>query len=285
MKLDWNGIWMSKYRNSLVGIAFVAIIGGIWGMSGGLGQEAKNMPMTEGITDTETLQAERDADLPIPSLSEDQIRLLDSIASCIKEENYQATAELLFQYENTLQYLFYQTMGGRTYLYQEGVLQKTLEGEGLVLRRPTAVFCGNFLNDMPEGQGVTLQVIELDFPRYDYAAGSWKQGKLEGSGVVGYHYYKGIHDGENQRVQKEGNFSQDLMNGAVVYSTTNSGGETTTWNLEAEAGATKIDDRWIYDEETQEYHLFADQDTNHAYVMQEADMEEKYWRNMLSWEE
>lgn len=282
--------WAKKYKKQLIGSAAgVLVAGGVWVMVTVPEQQnpPKAEPLQQEITQTEAVtKAETipEPELP-PRLAEDQIEVLERLSNYLKDKNHQAAADLLFEKEQTLQYLFYHTIEGEEYLYREGALWEDPEGQGLVMKKATEVFYGSFEDGMPEGEGLALQVIELDALRYDYAQGNWEKGKMEGPGLVGYHYYKGIEGEENQTVQKEGAFTGDLLNGEVIYRTTNSEGETTIWKLEAEEGMTKIDDRWAYDEEKQEYRLPSEQTVNHAYVMPQTSVQEVFWRNMLTWEE
>ena len=212
--------------------------------------------------------------LPGPQLERDQIELLDRLTEVLKGRDLEAGGSLLLDHEQKLEYLFYQVMKGEYYLYRDGRLYGELDGEGLVLTRSTAAFYGTFENGMPEGSGVSVQGIELDGLRYDYADGQWSGGKLDGEAEAGYHYYEGSGDGESLEVKRAGTFVEDLMDGAFTYETVSADGEVTVWDMEAENGKTKLDDRWVHDEEKQYYYLPSRDISNHTYVIPDSEMAE-----------
>lgn len=220
-----------------------------------------------------------------PALEKDQIEILDSLTSVLTSRDLEAGGEMLLDNEQKLEYLFYQVMKGEQYLYRDGELYRDLNGEGLVMKRPMSVYYGTLQNGRPEGAGAALQGIELDGKRYDYADGNWKNGKLNGEAIAGYRYLNGSGDGESQAVKRTGIFTDDLMTGAFTYETVSSGGETTVWDMEAEAGRTKLDDRWIHDTEKQYYYLPSTEISSHTYVLPDDEAEYIRWRNMLLWEE
>lgn len=220
-----------------------------------------------------------------PLLDEDQRDILDGLTKALKENDFEQGGTLLLDNEQKLQYLFYQTLEGRQYLYKDGKLSQKLEGEGLVLKKPMSVFYGTFQEGIPEGEGAALQGIVLDGLRYDYSEGNWKDGKLNGQCTVGYHYYKGIQGDENQAVERTGQFVDDLMEGSFTYQTTNTDGEVTVWDMVAEDGRTKLDDRWLHDDEKHYYYLPSKDNSSHTYVLPDEQAEEQRWRNMLVWEE
>lgn len=220
-----------------------------------------------------------------PALENDQKELLDHLYEAMESGNFEQAAKEMFSHEQKLQYLFYQVLDGKSYLYHDGTLSEDLNGKGIVIRKPTSVFYGTFQDGKPEGQGAAVQVIRLDDWRYDYACGTWKDGKMEGEGETGYHYYNGVTSEESQSMKKTGIFEADLMNGAVEYETVNSSGEHSTWNLEASQGKTVINENWSYQEETGEYHLLSSDNQNHIYVISQVDEDAVLWRNLLVWEE
>jgi len=111
----------------------------------------------------------------VPELSDSQIQLLDEIESAVRGKNLEEAARMMAEHGERLWVLFYDLLDGQPYLYHDGILQKELEGQGLVIRKPTAVYVGNLLDGKPEGEGTALQIVELDYPRYDYSSG-----KMEG---------------------------------------------------------------------------------------------------------
>lgn len=227
----------------------------------------------------------RQGRIPGPQLETDQIELLDGLAAALKSRDLEAGGAMLLDNEQKLDYLFYQVMKGEPYLYRDGTLSSELEGEGLVMTRPVAAFYGTFENGMPEGACVAIQGIELDGVRYDYADGIWSGGKLNGEAEAGYHYYNGSGEGESQAVKRIGRFVDDLMDGAFTYETVSSDGEVTVWDMEAEDGRTKFDERWLHDDEKQYYYLPSREIDSHTYVVPDDEAEDIRWRNMLLWGE
>ena len=227
----------------------------------------------------------RQGGIPGPRLEMDQIELLDGLAAALKSRDLEAGGAMLLDNEQKLDYLFYQVMKGEPYLYRDGALSSELEGEGLVMTRPVAAFYGTFENGMPEGACVAIQGIELDGVRYDYADGIWSGGKLNGEAEAGYHYYNGSGEGESQAVKRIGLFVDDLMDGAFTYETVSSDGEVTVWDMEAEDGRTKFDERWLHDDEKQYYYLPSREIDSHTYVVPDDETEDIRWRNMLPWGE
>ena len=223
--------------------------------------------------------------ISLPKLEKDQTDLLDRLMKALEERNYEEAGTILLDNEQKLQYLFYQTLGGERFLYRDGVIETNLEGEGLVLKKPLSVFYGMLRDGLPEGEGVSVQGIVLDGQRYDYSDGTWMSGKMNGTGTVGYRYYRGAEEEISQAVERTGTFENDLMNGKFLYRTTSGDGETTLWEMEALKGVTVLDDRWLYDEEKQTYSLPAGEDSSHTYVLSGDTKEEARWRNMLLWEE
>lgn len=276
-----------RFYNGGLGAGVVLLVF-LAGMERDKSQRSEVLTQThEDIQITEA-EMETEAEPQKPELEEDQIELLDGITLAMKEKNWQEAAALLHQNEQKLQYLFYQVMEGSYYCYRDGFLSETVEGTGLVLKKPGSVFYGSFQNRMPQGEGTALRVIQLDALRYDYSDGSWNRGQMEGNGTVGYDYYEGIQDKGNQAVQKvlkEGVFDQDLIEGACSYYTTNSKGESSRWDMHAEKGRVVLDERWTYEEEKQLYYLASNQDSGHAYTLSESAKDQPSFRNMLPWKE
>lgn len=244
-------------------------------------EETAALQETSEVQETETAEMM----LLAPALEYDQQELLDHLLEAMESGDFEQAAREMLQHEQKLQYLFYQVLDGKHYLYQDGVLSEDLEGEGIVLQKPTSVFYGTLQNGKPEGEGSAVQVIQLDNWRYDYAIGTWKDGKMEGEGEIGYHYYNGVTSEESQSMKKTGVFQADLMHGPVAYETVNSAGEHSTWNLEVDHGKTVINENWIYQEESGEYHLLSGDNQNHVYVISQTDEKVVLWRNLLVWDE
>lgn len=278
---------MNWFRSHKIetGVAAALII--LLGASALYRGEADKMGQEPGIsveTQVETVVPLLETDL-VPELDEDQISILEDLTKELRDRNYEGGGALLLDNEQKLQYLFYQTLQGEPYIYKSGKLSRDLEGEGLVLKKPMSVFYGSLKDGVPEGEGAALQGIVLDGQRYDYSDGYWKGGKLNGPCTVGYHYYEGAQGGESQAVERKGMFVEDLMSGSFVYQTISADGEVTVWDMEAEDGRTKLDERWIYDEEKEYYYLPSKEISSHTYVLPDNAVGEQRWRNMLPWVE
>lgn len=285
-KIKLAEAWMKENKKAVTDAAGLILIFGIL-VAGAVNQKPEEpVPEPEPAIMTATRADAETAEEPVvPSLDEDQKSILEDVVRLLEEDNLQEAAACLLGNEQKLQYLFYQVLEGKRYLYKDGVLSEDLEGKGLVLKKPLSVFYGTFQEGLPEGEGIALQGIYLEGMRYDYSEGLWEQGKMNGEGVVGYHYFRGSQGEENQAVQKEGNFVMDLMDGDITYRTTNSDGETTMWDMTANQGKTKLDARWVREEEKQDYYLPSNQNSSHTYVLPESAVDEVRWRNMLLWEE
>lgn len=277
--------WMKENKKTVAAAAGLVLMLGIL-VAGAVNQKPEGPVLPEPVIMTATsADAARVEEPAVPSLDEDQKAILEDVVRLLEEDNLQEAAACILDHEQKLQYLFYQVMEGKRYLYKDGVLSEELEGKGLVLKKPLSVFYGTFQNGLPEGEGIALQGIYLEGMRYDYSHGLWEQGTMNGEGVVGYHYFQGSQGEENQAVQKEGNFVKDLMDGDITYRTTNSDGETTIWDMTASQGKTKLDARWVREEEKQDYYLPSNQNSSHTYVLPDSAVDEVRWRNMLLWEE
>lgn len=282
--------WFQNHKKeSAMGAALLILLAAVVLSAAGNFEKNAKVPEPQPSEAVETpvappVATPSDADLP-PLLDEDQRTILDGVTKALKEDDFEQGGTLLLDNEQKLQYLFYQTLEGRQYLYKDGRLSQKLEGEGLVLKKPMSVFYGTFQKGIPQGEGAALQGIVLDGLRYDYSEGNWKDGKLNGKCTVGYHYYRGIQGDENQAVERTGEFVDDLMEGSFTYQTTNTDGEVTVWDMAAEEGRTKLDDRWLHDDEKHYYYLPSKDNSSHTYVLADDQVKEQRWRNMLVWEE
>lgn len=276
--------WLNAHKKFVAeGAVIVLLIGAMW--IGG-GRQEQLPPESETPIQTPVETTVEVQDIPkLPVLDPDQIEILDAVIVYLNDENPGEAAAKLLENEQKLQYVFYQVLKGEQYLYRDGTLSEELEGKGLVLKKPLSIYYGSLQDGVPEGEGICLQGIYLEGMRYDYSQGTWNAGKMQGDGVVGYHYYEGVSGEENVAVQKEGVFVDDLMDGALVYRTTNSEGETSTWNMEAQQGKTKLNESWIQDAENGQYDLPSNENQSHTYVLMQEEVEEVRWRNMIPWSE
>ena len=283
MTIGW--ILKSKKAAILGGMVMLALCAGI----GGKVHSQKQQQIQESIA--ESIQAEAEAERirqqelanRLPELSDSQVQLLDQIEDALQQGDLSAAAELMIQQGERLWVLCYDVLDGEPYLYHEGKLHREMEGKGMVLKKPSTIFYGTVKDGSPTGYGTMLQVIELDYPRYDYSLGNWKDGKLNGDGIIGYQYYKGAGE-ENQSVSREGDFVDDCMEGTVIYRTVNAEGTETNWNMTVKDGKLVLDENWTFDEEKQTYQLRANQNSGHAFVTSKDAAENMMFQNMIPWE-
>lgn len=161
-------------------------------------------------------------------------------------------------------------------------------GYGLVFTKASTVFYGKFDQGVPQGNCTALQVLELEEgKRYDYAWGTWEKGKMSGNGECGYNYYDGVKSDITKVNAKKGTFKEDLMQGEITYTSTNTAGETTSWQFQVADGVIVPDDRWIRDTDSSGaviYRLMAKDDDIHAYTLSESAMGEDRWKNLIVYE-
>ncbi len=252
-------------------------------------QEASAQSMAESAAESAAEEARREIEeslaakaLP-PELTRDQKDLLELLAEYTGSGEYEKAARLMLSQSEALSELYYVTMEEKRYLYSDGKLTKELEGEGLVLARSSLVFFGEFSAGLPEGKCVAFQAVEIDSPRYDYALGEWKAGRMNGEGEEGYCCYEGAGE-ENRSLTRRGTFKDDRMSGEVLLTTVNAQGEESSWTMQAEDGVLVIDDAWQYDSAQDAYLLPSDGDAAHAYTVSADSISEPYFQNLLLWE-
>jgi hypothetical protein len=172
-------------------------------------------------------------------------------------------------------------------MYSDQMLKREItDGTGIVFLKPTVVFYGDFKNGVPDGTASAISVLSLEEgKRYDYSYGSWKNGKMNGSGECGYRYYDGVTQDITVKNSKNGMFLEDLMQGDITYSSTNRQGETALWQFQTKDGVIVLDDRWIKETDAKGeviYKLLANGEKNHAYALSERAIGEDRWRNLIS---
>lgn len=220
-----------------------------------------------------------------PILSQDQRNVLEEIAAALERENLEEAARVINREEDLLTGLFYETMDSRRYLYSDRELKEDIEGEGMVLTKAGTVFFGSFKDGRPHGKCLVLQVVELDAPRYDYSDGLWQNGMMEGEGHTGYCYYEGSPIGEARDVCKRGQFSGNLMEGPITYTTINDKNEEAVWEISVREGTAVLDDNWTYLEDLGEYQIMSVDNDNHAYMLSEEQSLQPIWANIFLWDE
>lgn len=254
--------------------------------------QSGDMPVSTEITETEivpepetTKVPETEAELPnVLEISAAEQAILKELWKHLENRDYEAAARVLNDNEEQLQIFFYTTLEAGDWFYDGTQLTDTESGSGLVFRRPTAVFYGNIENGCPQGAGIALQAVRMQAGRYDYVAGVWKDGKLEGEGINGYRYYEQPDEEVLLEVKKEGRFHENLMNGTVTYTSVNRDGELSKWTIEVQEGVTVLNDSWTFKDDKQEYQLPADDDDTHVYVLPEKQAGQVIWKNLLEWE-
>lgn len=171
-------------------------------------------------------------------------------------------------------------------MYSEEMLRHGIkDGTGIVFLKPTVVFYGDFKNGIPDGTVSAISVLSLEEgKRYDYSYGSWKNGKMNGSGECGYRYYDGVTQDITVKTSKNGMFQDDLMQGDITYSSTNRQGETAVWQFQTKDGVIVLNDRWIKETDAKGaviYKLLANGEKDHAYALSERAIGEDRWRNLI----
>lgn len=244
-------------------------------------------------TETETTQAEPQEDLPV---SEAEAELLSELYRAMCNGEYVDAAQLLNENEETFIRLTEETLDGKKYCYREEKqedgqvlrvmeeLTETGETKGLVLGRYNTAFCGTFSDGQPNGTVCAIQTIVLDEPRYTYAEGVWKNGKMNGEGTTGYHYYINAPESGFIRTEKSGTYVDNLLNGEFLYTTESGGGEILSWNMEAENGVTVLSDAWVHYPFRKEYMLTSVESEDRAYVLSEDCVQEVKWDNLITWD-
>ena len=223
------------------------------------------------------------------SLTDSQRTLLEGLLEELDQGDLEAAGRRMNQYQQELEGIFYGTSGGRACRFvprtKQGParLEWDLSGTGLVLKGPGLIFYGDITGQGPEGQGISLRFSGNSRPRYDYAVGFWKNGRLNGQGVIGYHYYGGEKGETVAKVEKKGIFQNDLLNGSFIYKSTNGNGRESIWTMEADKGILVLDENWEYLEDKMEYRRKSDDNQSHVYVVPENMISCVSWRNLLVW--
>ena len=219
-----------------------------------------------------------------PALNAEQKAAMEALAQAMRAGDKVKAAGILLKDEEIFRQIFYEAMESARYLYADGRLRQELEGEGLVLTGGGACFYGEFLNGKPDGECMAFQAVEIDKPRYDFAEGQWKNGSLEGPGILGYRYFDGAPGGEAWEVIKEGRFVKNRMNGEIIYSISSQNGETAIWKMDVVNGVTQMDERWKQTPGGDTWQLAAQNDTARAYVLTPEEADGLRWVNLLVWE-
>ena len=248
----------------------------------------------EETTTVATTEAIVQPELPV---SEEEADLLSSLYKAASMYDYNGTATILNENEEQFEAMMLRTLKGEKYYYFEtnyesgetiremGKVTASGEFEGMVLTRFNTVFYGEFSNGKPEGQGFAIQAMILDRPRYSYAEGTWSDGKLNGEGRAGYHYYLDAPESGFIRTEKRGIYRDNLLDGTFVYETESGSGERLSWEMKAVNGVTVITQDWEYYPFRKEYMLGSTEDAGRAYVLSENRVATVLWNNLIVWDE
>lgn len=210
-------------------------------------------------------------------------QLYEPLWSFLERNDLAGAASFMSKHAEEIKTLLEDTLQGERRLYNEEGLSVDIEGRGLVLTGAATLFYGNFRGGVPAGNVLALQEITLEQPRYDYAMGSWENGKMNGSGITGYTYYEDTQSADGLKTEKAGVFVNDLMEGAVRYTSIDGNGNSLTWLIQAEKGNTVLDERWVHEKSKGEYYLLSENDDSHAYSVKESELTMQLWRNRLEW--
>ena len=238
----------------------------------------------EGESAPAGLTGQQDGSLPdVPQLDEEQGTALREIMEDLKGNKMEEAARAMKREEDMLWSLYYETMEGDRYLFDGTGLQPALDGEGLVLTKAGTAYYGTFKDGKPEGKCTAIQVVDMDAPRYDYSQGIWKNGMMEGDGRTGYCYYEESPEGEARDICRTGTFSEDLLEGEVLYTSMNDMDGTSTWKVTVDEGIIQLDERWTPVGNGDEFQLMSEDNDSHGYVVGKEQIDQVMWRNLLVW--
>lgn len=218
------------------------------------------------------------------SLTAEQLDAAEQVFSALGSLDMEKAARIMDREQEKLTDLFYETMGGKRYLYTPSGFTDQIEGEGMVFTMPGTVFYGYFKDGKPRGECLALQFINVDSPRYNYSYGIWRDGRMTGYGSTGYCYYENVPQGETAKTVKQGNFKNDLLEGEISCETTGADGTVSHWYMAVSEGVTVIDARWTWLEEEKEYQLMSADAKSHGYFISEEQTGQVMWMNLLGWE-
>ena len=281
-----------KMKKAVWGIgAAAAIMAAVFGLGFMEKSQDQTSIINKGVgTKAEMIQKE----LPVSDTEEE---LLSNIYEAMTQARYADTARLLNENEKMFTDLLAKTLTEEKYCYWEteyenGTVIRNLEPlsssermEGMVLTRYNTIFYGTFENGKPEGECHAIQAMILDEPRYTFAEGIWKNGKMNGEGRTGYHYYLNAPEKGFSMTDKSGIYVDNLLDGVFVYQTESVLGEKLSWEIEADKGVTVITEKWKHFPFRKEYMLGAKEDSARSYVLSEEKAGALIWNNLITWDE
>lgn len=259
----------------------------------GTPETEKNVEMEETVEIGETEETKAPVSLPV---NEEEEALLNSLCQAMEKKELDQAAEILNSQEELLKTLVQETLGGKKYLYwqEENAGEPTghmeeitgeTEGKGLAVTRFNTAFFGEFSRGKPEGNCTAVQAMVLAEPRFTYADGEWKNGKMNGHGKTGYRYYENAPEAGFVMAEKEGRYQENLLEGDFAYTTENAKGERLCWNIQAKNGVTVLSEEWIFHKNSGTYMLPSGEDSERAYVLSESQAETIMWNNLIVWDE
>ena len=276
----------SRKRMAVAGILIAAAAVAI---SSGDDKEREIAETSTTVADTSMEQVR--AELPV---GEEEAELLSKLYRAMELQDYTETAIILNENEDAFDALM-KSLEGEKYSYfetelEDGTVTCEMEKvtsasvfEGMVLTRYNTAFYGDFSEGMPNGSCYAIQTMVLDHPRYSYAEGTWKNGKLNGEGRCGYRYYLEAPENGFVEIEKRGPYRENLLDGAFVYETESSSGETLSWEMKAVNGVTVLTPQWKHFPFRKEYMLGAVENADRVYVLSEDKVATVLWNNLISW--
>ena len=272
-----------------IGAVILSVAAVVASVSGCEAKREENKNTTVVVKTTAPIQKE----LPV---SEEEAHLLSNLYRALVRGDYDDAAEVLNENEKKFDAMMLRTLKGEKYSYYEWneedgsairimePLTDSSDFEGMVLTRYNTVFYGSFAGGKPNGKGVAIQSMILDYPRYSYAEGIWKDGKMNGEGRAGYYYYQYAPKSGLVRTEKKGIYRDNLLDGTVQYLTENASGERLTWEIKAINGVTVITPNWEHYPYRREYMLGASEDPTRCYVLSEDKTSLVLWNNLILWD-
>ena len=263
-----------------------------WATSASKDMNDKTVETTSGDDlrgETMTVESE----VPV---SEQELELLSALYTALSTSSYVDAAQILNDHETEFEILTDKTLNGEKYYYFEvkntdgqtvpKMDQLPMSGtmEGLVLTRYNTAFYGEFEGGKPNGSACVIQTMILDEPRYTFAEGMWSDGKMNGEGKTGYHYYLNVPESGFVYTEKAGNYLNDQLDGVFSYMTENGCGEIFTWEIQAVNGATVLTEEWIHYPYRKEYMLSSKESEERAYVLSEERASAVIWNNLITWD-
>lgn len=261
------------------------------------GSEGGNLPESGSSYDREALYAQEMVPTqPKLPVSDSERQLLVKLYDLLEKEDLVSAASLLNENQEQFKVLTDKSLEGEVFFYYvertaQGAeifrmtnISPEVSGYGMALTRFNTVFFGNFEHGAPQGECLAIQTVILDDPRYTFADGIWKNGKMSGEGTTGYRYYDGKPEGSFEAIAKTGTYVDNLMSGDLVYEADNGSGRVLHWNIKAEQGVTVLDESWTYYHYSDEYMLRSQEDEDRAYVIPGESKDQIRWNNLILWE-